>query len=189
MPLCSTGTNIGDLTMDFTITPQAWIWAGLIFVLRVANMSLDTVRVKMVMRGKKTISWVLGFVQTVIHVSVLTTVIQDLTNILNLVAYAGGFATGNVVGMWVEERLAVGHINLRIMSPALGVAIVKRLREEGYGVTEIPARGKDGAVTLLNASIYRRHVGEVMNMVEQIDPDAFMTAEDTRPIRRGFWRA
>lgn len=175
--------------MELVFSSQAWMWAGLIFVLRVANMSLDTVRVMMVMRGRRLAAWILGFIQTVIYVGVLTTVIQDLTNVLNLVAYAGGFATGNVVGMWVEERLAIGHINLRIISPKLGNAIVKRLREKGYAVTEIPARGKDGAVTLLNASIYRRHVGEVMAIVQTVDAEAFMTAEDVRPVRRGFWRA
>ncbi|MEK6256667.1 MAG: DUF5698 domain-containing protein [Chloroflexota bacterium] len=175
--------------MQFTFTTEAWIWASLIFILRVVNMSLDTLRVKMVIRGRKVAAWVLGFIQTIIHVVVLTTVINDLSNVLNVVAYAAGFATGNVVGMWVEERLAIGHINLRIISPNLGVAIVKRLRNEGYAVTEIPARGKDGAVTLLNASIYRRHVGEVMKMVQDVDPLAFMTAEDTRPVRRGFWRS
>ena len=165
------------------------MWAGLIFILRVANMSLDTVRVMMVMRGRRLAAWILGFIQTVIYVGVLTTVIQDLTNVLNLVAYAGGFATGNVVGMWVEERLAIGHINLRIISPKLGNAIVKRLRDNGYAVTEIPARGKDGAVTLLNASLYRRQVGVVMAIVQDVDAEAFMTAEDVRPVRRGFWRA
>ena len=175
--------------MEFVFSSQAWLWAGLIFVMRVANMSLDTVRVMMVMRARKMAAWILGFIQTVIYVVVLTTVIQDLTNILNLVAYAGGFATGNVVGMWVEERLAIGHINLRIISPKLGNAIVRRLREKGYAVTEIPARGKDGAVTLLNASIYRRHVGEVMAIVQTVDAEAFMTTEDVRPVRRGFWRA
>ena len=175
--------------MELVFSSQAWMWAGLIFVLRVANMSLDTVRVMMVMRGRRLAAWILGFIQTVIYVGVLTTVIQDLTNVLNLVAYAGGFATGNVVGMWVEERLAIGHINLRIISPKLGNAIVRRLREKGYAVTEIPARGKDGAVTLLNASIYRRHVGEVMAIVQTVDAEAFMTAEDVRPVRRGFWRS
>lgn len=175
--------------MENLLSVEAWIWAGLIFITRVANMSLDTIRVKMVMRGRKKAAWLLGFVQTVIYVGVLTAVINDLTNILNLVAYAGGFATGNVVGMWVEERLAVGHINLRIISPNLGNAIVKLLREKGYAVTEIPARGKDGAVTLLNASVFRRHVGAVMGIVESVDPQAFMTAEDMRPVRRGFWRA
>ena len=110
--------------MELVFSSQAWLWAGLIFVLRVANMSLDTVRVMMVMRGRRLAAWILGFIQTVIYVGVLTTVIQDLTNVLNLVAYAGGFATGNVVGMWVEERLAIGHSHLRIISTQLGSASV-----------------------------------------------------------------
>ena len=175
--------------MEFELTTKALIAAGIIFVLRVANMSLDTVRVMVVMRGKKMAAWMLGFIQTVIYVVVLTTVVNDLSNIVNLVAYSAGFATGNVVGMWVEEKLAIGHINLRIISPNLGNAIVELLREKGYAVTEIPARGKDGAVTLLNASVYRRNVGEVMRIVKSVDPEAFMTAEDMRPVRRGFWRA
>ena len=71
----------------------------------------------------------------------------------------------------------------------MGNAIVEKLREKGYGVTEIPARGMDGAVTLVSESIYRRHVGDVMGIVNSVDPEAFMTAEDMRPVRRGFWRA
>lgn len=175
--------------MEIILTTQVLLEAGLIFLLRVANMSLDTVRVMMVMRGNKLAAWLLGFIQTVIYVAVLTTVITDLSNLVKLVAYAAGFATGNVVGMWVEERLAIGHINLRIISPDLGNAIVEKLREKGFGVTETPARGMDGAVTLLNASVYRRHVGEVMRIVNEVDPEAFTTAEDMRPVRRGFWRA
>ncbi|MCH7663916.1 MAG: hypothetical protein IH859_08635, partial [Chloroflexi bacterium] len=81
--------------MEFDFSSDALFWAGVIFVLRVANMSLDTIRVMMVMRGRKMAAWILGFIQTVIYVGVLTTVIKDLTNVLNLVAYAGVFATGN----------------------------------------------------------------------------------------------
>jgi uncharacterized protein YebE (UPF0316 family) len=71
----------------------------------------------------------------------------------------------------------------------LGSAIAERIREEGFAVTEIPARGKDGMVTLLNLSVLRRYVAQVHQIVNQIDPTAFITAEDVRPVRRGFWRA
>jgi uncharacterized protein YebE (UPF0316 family) len=175
--------------MILGITSQAWLGAGLIFLLRVLNMALDTLRVMSVVRNRKFFAWWLGFFQTVIFVIVLNTVIQDLNNILNVVAYSAGFATGNVVGMWVEERLAIGHVSLRIISPAMGSAIAKQMREAGYAVTEVPARGKDGAVTLLHAGVYRRQVSRVMELVTKVDPEAFMTAEDMRPVRRGFWRA
>ncbi|MBW8010785.1 MAG: DUF2179 domain-containing protein [Chloroflexi bacterium] len=175
--------------LEYLLSSQAWLQAGLIFGLRVANMSLDTVRIMMVLRGRKWSAWIFGFIQTMIYVAVLTSVIKDLTNFLNLIAYAGGYATGNVVGMWFEERLAIGHINMRIISPNLGTAIAERLRNNGYAVTETPARGKDGAVTLLNVSIYRRQVSKIMSLVQETDPEAFITSEDVRPVRRGFWRA
>lgn len=173
--------------LDILLSSSAWLGAFLIFFMRVANMSLDTIRVMMVMRGRKGMAWVLGFIQTVIFIFVLTTVIQDFDNILNIIAYAGGFATGNVVGMWIEDKLALGHTHLRIISPTAGLAIAERLRKEGYAVTEISAQGRDGTVTLLIASVLRRHKDKIGEIVQEVDEDAFITAEDIRPVRRGYW--
>ena len=175
--------------MDLLLSPQALMGAGLIFLLRVSDMTLDTLRVLVVMRGKKSIAWVLGFFQASIFVLAISSVLSNLDNPLNVIGYAAGFATGNVVGMLIEERLAIGHAHLNIVSSRYGSAIAEQLREQGYAVTEIPARGKDGSVLLLNASVMRKHVDKVRKLVDQIDPEAFITAEDVRPIRRGFWRA
>jgi uncharacterized protein YebE (UPF0316 family) len=175
--------------MEFFLSPQAWLGAGLIFILRVCDMSLDTLRVLVVMRGKKPIAWVLGFMQSAIFVVAISNVLRNLDNPLNMIGYAAGFATGNVVGMMIEERIAIGHTHMRIVSPTLGSAIAESLREAGYAITEIPARGKDGMVTVLNCSVLRKNVGKVHDMVNQIDAQAFITAEDVRPVRRGFWRA
>src|SRR5512136_2005519 len=129
---------------------SAWLGALGIFALRVADMTFDTLRMLFVVRGRKGISWVLGFCQSVIFVIAITSVLSNLDNPLNILGYAAGFATGNVVGMWIEERLAIGHVHLNVVSSRLGTAIAERMRAEGYAVTEIPARGKDGMVTLLN---------------------------------------
>lgn len=173
--------------MTLVLSPEA-LWLGLIiFVLRLINQSLDTLRVLVMMRGLKLAAWVLGFAETTIFVITLSTVINDLNNILNIVAYAGGFATGNVLGLVLENRLAFGHISIRVISPKRGSAIMERLRKAGYGVTEIPARGKDGAVTLLNLSVRRKEVGKVRTIVQEVDENAFITGEEMRPIWRGFW--
>jgi uncharacterized protein YebE (UPF0316 family) len=76
-----------------------------------------------------------------------------------------------------------------VVSSRRGSAIAERLREEGYAITEIPGRGKDGTVTVLNASVRRKNVGRVRNIINGVDPEAFITAEDVRPVRRGYWRA
>ncbi len=175
--------------MEVLLSPQAWLGAGLIFLLRVSDMTLDTLRVLVVMRGKKAIAWMLGFFQAAIFVLAISSVLKDLNNIVNVFGYAAGFATGNVVGMLIEERLAIGHTHLRIVSSRWGSAIADQLREEGYAVTEVAGRGKDGMVTILNCSVLRKNGDRVRKIINSVDADAFITAEDVRPVRRGFWRA
>ncbi|MCX6078523.1 MAG: DUF2179 domain-containing protein [Chloroflexi bacterium] len=175
--------------MEYLLSPAAWVGALTIFGMRVTDMSMDTLRVLFVMRGRKGIAWVLGFFQSMIYIMAITTVLSQLKNPLNIIGYAAGFATGNVIGMLIEERLAIGHIHLWIISPRLGVVMAQVLRDQGYGVTEISARGKDGMVSVLSVSVLRKDVRHVETLVHQKDPEAFMTSEDVRPVRRGFWRA
>jgi uncharacterized protein YebE (UPF0316 family) len=175
--------------MESWFSISALLGAGLIFVLRVSDMTLDTLRVLVVMRGRKGIAWILGFFQSLIFVIAITTVLSNLDNPLNILGYAAGFATGIVVGMKIEERLAIGHIQLSIISPRRGAALAERLRAEGYAITEISGRGKDGMVTMLSCSVLRKNVPTVQQLVNDVDDSAFITAEDVRSVRRGFWRA
>lgn len=161
----------------------------MIFALRVADMSLDTIRVLFVMRGKKLLTWVLGFVQSVIYILAISSVLTKMDNILNVLAYAAGFATGNVLGLIIEGKLAIGHILVTIISSHRGAFITERLRASGYAVTEISGRGKNGTVFELHVSVLRKDVPNVETIVLESDPQAFVTAEDVRPVRRGFWRA
>lgn len=174
--------------MDFLLSPQAWLSALGIFALRICDMSLDTIRVLFVMRGRKKLAWILGFMTSAIFVIAITSVISRLDNPLNILGYAAGFATGNVVGMIIEEKLAIGHVHITIMSPARGAATVQILRERGFAVTEFNGRGKDGTVTVLHCDVLRRDMDNLEKSVLEADPNAFITAEDVRPIRRGFWR-
>ncbi len=175
--------------MESVPNGELWLYAGMIFILRVGDMSLDTLRVLYVMRGQKGFAWILGFFQAVIFITAITTVLSNLDNLIYIIAYAAGFATGNVVGMIIEERLAQGYSHLRIISSRQGNAIAECLRNEGYAATEISGRGKDGTVTSINCSVKRNKIHQVRKLVEDIDIDAFITAEDIRPVHRGFWRA
>jgi len=160
-----------------------------IFILRLVDMSLDTLRVLYVLRGKKGLVWVLGFFQALVFILAITSVLQDIGDPLRMISYAAGFATGNVIGILIEERLAVGYSHLRIISSTYGKAIAAKLRQEGFAVTEVPASGRDGMVTLLNCNVLRRHTRKVGELVLQVDGNAFITTEDVRPVARGFWRA
>jgi len=175
--------------LGILLSPAAWMGALGICGLRISDMTCDTLRMLFVVRGRKGIAWVLGFVQSVIFVIAITTVLQHLDNPLNVIGYAAGFATGNVVGMWIEERLAIGHVKISIVTQRLGAALSQALREAGFAVTEIPARGRDGMVSMLSVSVQRKDVSRVEAIIHEKDAEAFVISEDMRPLRRGFWRA
>lgn len=175
--------------MELVLTPQAFLVALGIFFLRVMDMSLDTIRVLMVVRGRRKVAWILGFLQSAIFVVAISSVLTHVNNPLNVIGYAAGFATGNVVGMMIEDRLAIGHKLLTIISPMRGAAVADQLRGAGYGVTEISGRGKDGTVTMLHTSVFRKDMDHVETIILEADPQAFVTSEDVRPVRRGHWRA
>jgi uncharacterized protein YebE (UPF0316 family) len=91
--------------------------------------------------------------------------------------------------MVIEEWLAVGHGHLRIISSRRGTAIAEAIRSAGYAATELSGRGKDGMVSVINCSVRRRDIDRVREQVKHIDPEAFLTVEEVRPLQRGFWRA
>jgi uncharacterized protein YebE (UPF0316 family) len=173
---------------DLIVFSNPWIGALVIFGLRVLNMTLDTLRMLFTLRGMKLLSWVLGFVVSLLYVVLLTSVLSNLNNPLYIIAYAAGFASGGVVGMWIEERLAIGFTNIQVISPSRGVVMAQILRENGFAVTEIPARGKDGMVSMLSMSVRRKEVFSVEKIINDCDEAAFITTEDVHPVQRGFWR-
>jgi len=163
--------------------------AGLfIFVMRVISVSLATTRLMMVVQGRKMLAWIIGFFQALIFITIVRDVLQNIGDWTKILAYSGGFATGVVVGMMLESRIALGYVRLHIISTSRGKQVADSLREKGFGLTEIPAKGKNGAVTLINCNVTRRQVGEVVEIVTALDPEAFITAESVRSVQRGFWR-
>lgn len=173
---------------EFLATQNIWLVALIIFVVRVLNMAVDTVRMLTVMRGMRTITWILGVLQTVLFVVALGTVMNDLNNPIKIIAYSVGFATGNVIGMMIEKRLAFGFVNMTIISSLRGQELAEKLRTQGHAVTEISARGKDGNVDILECSLQRKFAPEVQKTVLECDPSAFITSRDIQRIWRGYWR-
>lgn len=173
--------------MDWLLSPTAWLVAFGIFVARVVNMAMDTLRFMLTMRGKTTLSWILGFLESIIFVVVISSVLTNLGNPLNIIGYSAGFATGNILGMKIEKRLAIGYSHFHIISKNRSTEIADALREAGYGVTEIPARGKESSFMLIDCAVRRKEIDEVEALTLKIDPDAFITMEDVTPRRSGIW--
>ncbi len=175
--------------MNDLLSLNTWLVAIAIFFLRIGDMSLDTIRVLFVVRGRKKLAWILGFFQSLLFVVAISSVLANLNSIVTILGYAAGFATGNVIGMLIEERLAIGYIQFTIISSNRGAAIAEQLRQSGYAVTEIVARGRDGTVAMLQTNVKRKDMDNIETIVLEADAEAFVTQDEVRPVRRGFWRA
>ena len=173
--------------MDFLQNATPIVGALLVFFLRLINYTMDTLRIMLTMRDKKALAWILGFFESILFVVVMGAVLNDLDNVLKVVAYAGGFATGNVVGMLIEKRLAIGYSHISIISRGFGKEIAQALRAHDFAVTEIPAYGRDGKVALLNCSVQRKLAADVEKLALELDPEAFITIEDVVPRQSGYW--
>jgi len=171
----------------FQLSPLATAFA--IFLLRVCDMSLDTLRVLFIVRGNRPLVWFLGFFQSAIWVAAITSVLGNLGNPLTWIGYAAGFATGNVIGMAIEDKLAIGYRHLRVVSPQHGPGVAEAIRLAGYGVTELDGHGRDGPVSVINTSIRRRDVERLQHVIRQADPAAFISVEEVRPVQRGHFRS
>jgi uncharacterized protein YebE (UPF0316 family) len=157
-----------------------------IFALRIVDVSLATVRMLLSVRGYKRLVPLIGFFEVLVWITAVGQAVKFLDSPLHLLGYAAGFAAGAAVGLWIEEKLALGLSALRVMSAHGGVEIAQALRDRGFGVTEFPAYGRDGRMEVIYAVLRRRHLPLALAQVSAWDPDAFVTVEEPRTIHRGW---
>jgi uncharacterized protein YebE (UPF0316 family) len=160
----------------------------LIFVLRIIDVSLATLRILLTMRDQRKVVPIIGFFEALVWVFALGTAIQNLSSPLHILGYGTGFAAGTVVGLWIEGKLALGLATIRIIArdAVKGEEMADTLRERGYGVTEFAGEGRNGKVQVIYMIVKRRQAATVIREVEIMDKDAFITVEEPRAIRRGW---
>ncbi len=170
------------MLLDLLASPYAPL---VIFFMRVTDVTLDTLRVLLMVRNAKLLVPVIGFIQVTIWVIAVTAVVQNLHSPLHVIGYSGGFAAGNYVGMLVEERLALGLATMHTMIRQDGGQVALALRELGFAVTEMEGHGKDGPVEVLYSVISRRKVASYIAMVERAAPRSFVVVDEPRTVRGG----
>lgn len=157
-----------------------------IFFLRITDVSMGTVRVVLIVRNNKLLVPILGFFEVMVWVLAVGAVVQHLTSPWHLLGYAGGFATGNLIGLVIEERLALGVSTVQTIVQAAGDELAAVPRDRGFAVTAMDARGRHGPVHHLYSAIPRRRVAAYLEAVDAHAPDAFVIVEEPRAVRRGW---
>jgi uncharacterized protein YebE (UPF0316 family) len=159
---------------------------GVIFSMRVVDVSLGTLRLVYVTRGARLLASILGFVEILIWITAAGSTILNLTSPLHLVGYAGGFGVGTWVGMWLEGKVPVGTATVQAFCRGRDGAVSDALRRMGLGVTELDGEGLEGPVDVVSTVVPRQHVPRVIQTIEAEDPDAFVTVYATE-ARRGWY--
>ena len=159
----------------------------LIFCARIFDVSIGTIRIIFVSRGRKVIAPILGFFEILIWLMAIGKIMQNLSNVMAYVSYAGGFAMGNFVGIWIEQKLAVGMVILRVITRKDASALIAELKLRGFGVTSIDAKGNEGPVNIVYSVLKRSALETVIRLMEEMNPKAFYSIEDVRAVREGIF--
>lgn len=174
--------------MDLSI-PAPWaavVTPLLIFCARLCDVSLSTVRIILVSRGIKKAAPLIGFFEVLAWLFAISQVMRHLDHWVNYVAYALGFAAGTRMGIFLESRLALGLVAVRVITPDDASDLIGRLRDERFGVTDFAARGVRGNVRLILSVIQRKHLDRVVEIVRSSHPKAFVSISDVRSVSEGF---
>lgn len=167
---------------------MVYLWGYLfIFFARIADVSLSTVRMLLLVRGKRVPAAILGFFEVSIYIVALGRVMASLSNPWSLLAYALGYATGNFVGATIEERMALGYLTVQVITRDLNPELAGLLRAKGFGVTVIYGEGRDGPRQILYISLKRKLLQQLMETLEVQEPNAFTTVMDTRLTQGGVF--
>lgn len=168
--------NLDPTLVDWVIIPV------LIFLARLIDVSLGTLRLVLIARGEKMWAPIIGFLETLIWLIAIGQIMQNLSNVASYLSWAGGFAAGNYLGLLLEERLAMGQVVIRTIMSQPADELVEHLREEGYRVTEVEAQGRQGKTLLLFMVVPRKKVNEVIQIILKHNPKAFYSIEDVRSV-------
>lgn len=150
-----------------------------IFVLRAVDVGMATVRIVLLSRGRRGAAAIIGFFECLIWVVAVSRVLTGLDDPLRMVAFAAGFAAGTYFGSMVEEWLAIGQTLIRVITRSDDPSVAPAIRARGFGATVLNGDGRDGDVRVMFTVIPRKRVDEVLEVVNEVAPDAYLTIEDT----------
>lgn len=159
-----------------------------IFFARIIDVSLGTVRMILTIRGERYIAAVIGFVEIMVYVVALGKVLGSLGEPIRLILYCLGFASGVIVGTWVEELLALGYRGIQVTTNMENQSLVDQLRDEGFAVTTWGAEGLGGPKLVMNLVVKRGVALKVADRIREFDEHAFIVFMEPKTFTGGYFK-
>jgi uncharacterized protein YebE (UPF0316 family) len=165
----------------FSSAIYTWLILPLcIFLARIVDVSMDTVRIIFINRNLRYYAMIIGFFEVMIWLMVIRQIFQQLNNPLCFIAYAAGFASGTFAGIIIENRISIGKVIIRIITRKEADDLVDFLKSSGYGITVIDAEGMTGPVKVIFTIVERSDIAHIVDRIKKHNPQAFYSFEDVR---------
>lgn len=155
----------------------------LIFIARITDQTIGTIRLIYAAKGFKYLAPLFGFFESLIWLTAISQIMKHLDNFYCYLAFAGGFAMGNFLGIYLEQKISIGVVLVRVILQKYETALGENLKTAGYGFTLMDAIGREGSVKLLFSTIHRRDLKKYIKIVHLVRPNAFYTVEDIRQVK------
>ncbi|MFC5713900.1 DUF2179 domain-containing protein [Thalassorhabdus alkalitolerans] len=159
----------------------------IILIINIVYVTLFTIRMIFTLKGQRYFAAGVSIIEIIIYVIGLGLVLDNLDQIANLIAYAIGYGTGVIVGMKIEEKLALGYITVNVITKEYEPDIPNALRDKGYGVTNWVAYGREGERLMMQILTSRKSEAVLYQTVKQLDPKAFIISHEPKAFFGGFW--
>ena len=167
--------------MSMQIDFYAWVLLPiLIFFARVCDVSLGTIRIIFISKGIRYLAPIVGFFEILIWLLAISQIIQNLTNGYYYIFYAGGFSCGTFIGIYIDEKLSIGTVAIRIITRKDATQLIKALQMKHFGLTVVDAESSKGKVKIIFSVIKRQHIKEFIGFLRKYNPNSFYSIEDIR---------
>lgn len=166
---------------------NTYVVVMIILVINIVYVSFFTMRMILTMKGRRYIAALVSMVEVVIYIIGLGLVLENLNEIQNIIAYALGYGIGVIIGMKIEEKLALGYITVNVVSSNPDIAFTRKLREKGYGVTSWFSYGMEGDRLSMQILTPRKYELQLYETIHSLDPKAFIISYEPKHIHGGFW--
>jgi uncharacterized protein YebE (UPF0316 family) len=159
----------------------------LIFLARICDVSLGTIRVIFISKGIRYLAPIIGFFEVIIWLLAIGQIMNNLTNFIAYIAYGAGFAAGTYIGMVIEEKISLGLVSVRIITKKDPQELIQYLRSHNYGVTSLDGEGGTGKVKMVFTIIKRQDLLHVVGIIKQFHPNAFYSVDDVKSVGEGIF--
>lgn len=174
--------DIDPFWMEWILVPL------LIFVARLIDVSMSTIRIILIVNEKRIAASVLSFLEMFVWLVAVTQTLKNLSNVMCYIGFAGGFAVGTYIGMLIEKKLSMGIVLIRITTTEKdGHQLISFLKQRKFRITSVNAEGNFGKTNIIYTVVMRKEMNSVIEVIKQFNPNAFYTVENIRYVNEQRW--